>query len=105
MAQWVAFRACRIRDRLNRVYNLPRVCAIGSSPDVDVAASIHEHDARVRACVDDAVPRAPWAQPCRHGAESASCAAVRDVVRVDDDNIAADFVRNARLERYCLRLR
>ena len=48
MAQWVAFRACRIRDRLNRVYNLPRICAICSSPDVDVAAGIHEHDAGIR---------------------------------------------------------
>lgn len=95
MAQWVAFRACRIRDRLNRVYNLPRVCAIGSSPDVDVPAGVHVHDARVRACVDDAVSRCFRAQPRRHGTESANTAAVRDVVHVDDDDIAADFVRNS----------
>ena len=54
----------RIRDAirlhmgaLNRVDNLPRICAICSSPNVDVAAGIHEHDASVRACIDDAVPR------------------------------------------------
>lgn len=95
MAQWVAFRACRIRDRLNRVYNLPRVCAIGSSPDVDVPAGVHVHDASVRACIDDAVPRGSRTQPRRHGTESANTAAVRDVVHVDDDDIAAYLVRNA----------
>ena len=49
MAQWVAFRACRIRDRLNRVDDLPRIRAICSSPDVDVSAGVHEYDASVRA--------------------------------------------------------
>ena len=84
---------------LNRVDNLPRVRAVGASPNVDVAAGIHEHDASIRTCIDDAVSSAPWAQPRRHGAESAAAAAVCDVVRVDDDNIAADFVRNAWLKR------
>ena len=90
---------------LNRVDNLPHICAIGSSPNVDVAAGVHEHDSSVRACIDDAVSRCSRAQPRRHGAESASCAAVCDVVHVDDDNIAADFVRNARLERRSFSLR
>ena len=90
---------------LNRVDDLPRIRAVGSSPNVDVAAGVHVYDARVRARVDDAVPRAPWAQPCRHGAESAGAATERDVVRVDDDDIAADFVRNSRLKRYGLGLR
>ena len=95
MAQRMALRAHRIRDRLNGIDNLPRVRAICSSPNVDVAAGIHEHDASVRACIDDAVSRCSRAQPFWHGAESASCAAVCDVVHVDDDDIAADFVRNA----------
>lgn len=33
---------------LNRVDNLPRVRAVGASPNVDVAAGIHEHDASIR---------------------------------------------------------
>ena len=47
MARRVAIRISRIRDRLNRVDNLPRICAIGSSPNVDVAAGIHEHDSSI----------------------------------------------------------
>ena len=48
VAQRMAIRISRIRDRLNRVGNLPRVRAVGASPNVDVAAGIHEHDASIR---------------------------------------------------------
>ena len=80
---------------LNRVDNLSRVRAAGTCPKVNVAAGIDIHDTSVRARVDDAVSRAPWAQPFRHGTESAGAATKRDVVHVDDDDIAADLVRNA----------
>ena len=105
MARRVAIRIGRIRDRLNRVDNLPRICAIGSSPNVDVAAGVHEHDSSVRACIDDAVSRCSRAQPFWHGAESAGVAAVCDVVHVDDDDAPTHLVRNAWLERYSLRFR
>ena len=80
---------------LNRVDNLPRIYAICSSPDVDVSAGVHEHDASVRACIDDAVPRGSRAQPRSHGTESTSCAVVCDVVYVDDDDIPAHLIRNS----------
>ena len=47
VAQRMAIRISRIRDRLNRVDNLPRVRAVCSSPNVDVAVGVHVYDARV----------------------------------------------------------
>lgn len=81
-----------VRNRLDRVHDLPRVGTVGSRPNFDVSASVHIHDASVGSGVHYAVSRGARAQPRWHRAEPARISAIGDVVDVDDDQLAVSLV-------------